>query len=483
MKTVVPLKITDTNLASTSISEPDTANGDPAVWSSEVTYAADAEVSLTSTHRIYVSVQSSNTGNDPSTDDGTWWVEKQATNAWAMFDSKVNTQTVQSTNNSNLVSFPEDFDNAAWTKTRTTVSANVETAPDGTVTADKIIATSGEVSSSRYVYDTYSLSAGTTYVMSVFAKAGEYKYMRITNFGIAGTFVTVDLIDGDIVTTGSLADSATVSDVGGGGWYRVALLFTAQTTTNYNIGFYIGISSDLDPFEGDDSSGIYLWGAQLEEYVLTDYMGSGSGRIDVSITPGEVMNSLALLNMQATKVHCLVIDPDEGLVYQAVKTGVSNSGITDWYSYYFTPIERVNTISLLDLPAYPAATIRLIAYENSGEVAVGSLVMGNAYEVGVSLHGTSVGIINYDRKTVDAFGNTVVQPISFSKRADFDVRLSTSRTGAVQTFLANSRSTPVLWVGSGEYESTIVYGFFRDFSIILKDAVYSDCNIQIEGLI
>ena len=39
----------------------------------------------------------------------------------------------------NLVPFSEEFDNAAWTKTRATISADAVVAPDGTLTADKLV--------------------------------------------------------------------------------------------------------------------------------------------------------------------------------------------------------------------------------------------------------------------------------------------------------------------------------------------------------
>lgn len=39
----------------------------------------------------------------------------------------------------NLVGYSEQFDNAAWTKARSSITANLATAPDGTATADKLV--------------------------------------------------------------------------------------------------------------------------------------------------------------------------------------------------------------------------------------------------------------------------------------------------------------------------------------------------------
>ena len=90
---VQPLAITDAMLSAPNPNVPET---DYAVWSSATTYALSARVILTSTHKIYQSLQASNLNKDPTTQP-LWWVEVSPTNKWALFDSAVSTQTKQST--------------------------------------------------------------------------------------------------------------------------------------------------------------------------------------------------------------------------------------------------------------------------------------------------------------------------------------------------------------------------------------------------
>lgn len=89
---VKPIQITDAILDSSSIAEPDSGFGE-AVWLVGTTYNTGDEVILASTHRIYRSAIDSNTGNDPATDDGTKWVDIQATNRWRMFDGQIGAQS------------------------------------------------------------------------------------------------------------------------------------------------------------------------------------------------------------------------------------------------------------------------------------------------------------------------------------------------------------------------------------------------------
>jgi hypothetical protein len=65
-------------------------------WSSGTTYAAGATILVVATHRVYESVQAGNTNHDPTTDDGTWWIDIGPTNKWAMLDTSVGTTTTRS---------------------------------------------------------------------------------------------------------------------------------------------------------------------------------------------------------------------------------------------------------------------------------------------------------------------------------------------------------------------------------------------------
>lgn len=87
---VNPIKPTDATLTASTIAEPSTGE---TVWASGTTYNTGDEVIGTTTHRVYRSAIDSNTGNDPTNDDGTKWVEIRATNRWRMFDKVIGSQS------------------------------------------------------------------------------------------------------------------------------------------------------------------------------------------------------------------------------------------------------------------------------------------------------------------------------------------------------------------------------------------------------
>lgn len=84
MKLIEPLTITDSVFTASNLLE-----NDHSEWDESTTYAAEDRVINTTTHMIYESVVGSNLGNDPTSDDGSNWIEVSATNKWKAFDQKI----------------------------------------------------------------------------------------------------------------------------------------------------------------------------------------------------------------------------------------------------------------------------------------------------------------------------------------------------------------------------------------------------------
>lgn len=170
----------------------------------------------------------------------------------------------------NLLSYSEQFDNAAWAKTATTVTANTTTAPNGTLTADKLIETA--TTSSHVIGNAVgnSIVSGQVYTFSFFAKKSERTFIQLapssTTFG--SVFVNYNLDNGTISLTGGTIVSSSMESVGDG-WYRCIASITATATATTGPANLLLINSGTAPrfqsYLGDGTSGVFIWGAQLVE--------------------------------------------------------------------------------------------------------------------------------------------------------------------------------------------------------------------------
>ncbi|MBW2635993.1 MAG: hypothetical protein JRC86_00455 [Deltaproteobacteria bacterium] len=206
------------------------------------------------------------------------------------------------------------------------------------------------------------------------------------------------------------------------------------------------------------------------------------------IEPG-VIDSISLLNINGIQVDIVMNDPIEGEVYN-VSINLLNTSQSvfvpvaiDWYTYFFEDIVTRDGIVLFDVPLYLHGVITITVTQVAGfPAAVGAIIVGKQAFLGDTQYGMSVGITDYSVKTADAFGNYEVTERPFSKNSSVSLRTPNANIDEVQRMLADFRATPVLWIGAIEYASSIVYGFYKDFSIVISYPDVSDCEIEIEGL-
>ena len=141
---------------------------------------------------------------------------------------------------SNLLTWSQDFDNAAWNLFNATVTANTTVAPDGTTTADTV--TTNTNPASNGIWQSVTVTASTQYTFSFYARRGtatDLKYSVYNNTGGA-----------DIVAATSYYSSTSSTD-----WSRITLTFTTP----------VGCTSiRVYPVRDAGSLGtMFIWGAQL----------------------------------------------------------------------------------------------------------------------------------------------------------------------------------------------------------------------------
>jgi hypothetical protein len=158
----------------------------------------------------------------------------------------------------NLLTYSAQFDNAAWTKTRSSITANTIVAPDGTLTGDKLVEDT-TASSTHLITQNASLTIGT-YTYSVYAKAGERSFLNVArnNAFIDAFSHSFNLTAGTATGTG-----ATIVSVGNG-WYRCIGTIVVNTNGSMGVNLQMSSSGGSSTYTGNGFNGLFLWGAQLE---------------------------------------------------------------------------------------------------------------------------------------------------------------------------------------------------------------------------
>lgn len=209
---------------------------------------------------------------------------------------------------------------------------------------------------------------------------------------------------------------------------------------------------------------------------------SQADSITYTLTPGVAISAIAFINLYAASVRIVLTDPVDGVVYDTTTSATVGSLVGDWDSYFFDSVTRKTDIVVQSIPSYPAATVDITVTHTGSTAMVGVLALGRSIELGDSEYGASFGITDYSIKAVDDWGGYTITQRAFSKRAQFNLKVPKDIVDSVAALLIELRATPCVWIGHVDYQGTIIYGFYKDFDIVIAYPTWNDCRLEIEGL-
>jgi hypothetical protein len=147
-------------------------------------------------------------------------------------------------------------------------------APDGTLTADTLLANAG--TASRNLNQSGG-GSGSALTFSVYAKAGTSNFIQLYHGASSNTFANFNLSTGAVATVGSSATAAIVSV--GNGWYRCSMTCTPGSASASRIAMITSaVAAYNESWTAAGTESVLLWGAQLElGTTATDYTRNVGG--------------------------------------------------------------------------------------------------------------------------------------------------------------------------------------------------------------
>lgn len=207
----------------------------------------------------------------------------------------------------NLLTYSQQLDNAAWTTANITITANQAVAPDGTMTADLVVdtATNGQHYLGRSsVSGAIPTNKSSTFVFIKRAFGSLYPQLQVQADSNSEQW-TFDLegLSAQRTFGSYFGFSESIQDIGNG-WYKIGLgngQASAGTTYRWFLMF-------ADSYAGNNGyagsgSGFYIWGAQLEAGAFsTSYIPTTSAQ-NTRLADGASIGGISFSNW---------FRPDEG---------------------------------------------------------------------------------------------------------------------------------------------------------------------------
>lgn len=320
----------------------------------------------------------------------------------------------------NLALYSEQFDNAAYTKSGATVTANAAISPIGGAIADYLV----EDTSTGEHYLSQSITTETgDHVLSVYAKYGLSRRIRlriddgVTPVGHAEFDLLAETAT-DIVGTG-----ATIEDIGSG-WKRCSVKGALAGTSVVAVVGLADLSGNAS-YTGTTGYAT-IWGAQLER------RSSLHGYVSTTSAPASV----------SEEIH----NADHDL---------SVSSTIGYTSYR-------DTLTVRDLPDEYGPTVT-ITVTNVGTSLrkLGQAAFGTEYLLGQTEIDGEVGTNQYsyiERSEIDGSIIGDVVDKGYKKKGRFSVFVSEDDFSGVVKLLSDLGATPALYVASTRYDCAAFFG-------------------------
>jgi hypothetical protein len=341
----------------------------------------------------------------------------------------------------NLSLYSEQFDNAWWTASNITITANNTTDPFGGSAAEKALCAAGTISPNIFS-SSVACTIGVEYTASYYAKQGTSKYAKIRFGGTAfATSTNSPIFD---LNAGTLVSGTGVITNVGNGWYRISATQAAEVTDTGVFTVDVPDSTGVWPngtFAGTEF--IYIFGYQFEVNVsVSPYIATTTAAVSVGPVSG-----LPRLDYLGSTCPRLLLEPQRSNLAQYSE----NFDNAYWSKTAGTTITANTTIS-------PDG------YQNADTIAFAG--SGNSINRFIT---TGLSVVSGTTYTFSVFTKSTTQVVSFGGATGgtgtnvyngaVDYGNGWYRQSVTRTWSASGTVSVQLVLSLGAAGSTILYGF------------------------
>ena len=260
----------------------------------------------------------------------------------------------------NLITYSEDFSNAYWNKGGVSVAGGFNS-PDGGANAFKLVEDTSSGTHPLYKNNT-SVTASAKVTISLYAKGNGRDWIFIEDYDGNGGFY-FDLKNGVIGTIFGVPDNYGFEEMANG-WFRLWLTNT-EPSTSADFSIYLADADNSLTYQGDGTSGLYIWGAQLEQqsyatsYIPTsgssvtrnqDLCTNGGSLASINSTEGTLYAEIAALANDGGNRRISLNDGSDNNRINLMFTSVSNQIVCNYKANGTTRVSLSTTsYSVIDI--------------------------------------------------------------------------------------------------------------------------------------
>lgn len=198
-------------------------------------------------------------------------------------------------------------------------------------------------------------------------------------------------------------------------------------------------------------------------------------------------DTAAMIGMRGTSCKITQMLEDNTIV-MATEYSLLYKGAKSMSEYIFNPFITQESV-WQNILKWGKTKVKFEVNYPNGIAAVGRIIVGRSTYIGKALWGGTAGIVDFSVKKRDEnFGDVYMQQRDYADRANLKVYVPTKDADLVKKFLTSIRGTEVLFIGDDRddqdaaLEMLSIYGFYKDFDVLLNGPEYTEIQINYEAL-
>lgn len=208
---------------------------------------------------------------------------------------------------------------------------------------------------------------------------------------------------------------------------------------------------------------------------IVNSQATAKNSITYVLTPGQIVNCLALLNVRGASVSVTQSVSGYSRTIQIQRHPVAN-----WYEFWYEPLIEVGDIVFDGIPPYVTSTLTITI--TGTDCAAGLIIPGQSRTLGITQWGVVGEVIDYSGVTTDTFGNVTRVPRNKAKLINVPIYIEPSFADEAYRLLSLYMGTNIVIIGSSDYSMSIAYGFIKRCPVIL--GIEGEItNLEFQGLV
>jgi len=223
----------------------------------------------------------------------------------------------------------------------------------------------------------------------------------------------------------------------------------------------------------------------FDSYVNTSTVGEEEEGINVLVS-SSMCDTVVLVDCLCNEAFVAAKDAS-GVAYSSSYLYMTDKRTsTTWSDYFFDEFSYL-TSAVFTIPKFYNSRANLVL--RGYNASCGAAIIGKSKRIGAVRFGLEMGISDYSIKSTDDFGATYLKTGNYKKTRSLDLYIDNDDVDDAVAYLESIRATPSVFIvdnSDGEevtYRSSIVYGFYKDFKVVVSGPTVSECSVEVEGLI